>query len=145
MLFREQGFDNLDFSIQSSIVAENIGSSAALGADIGASGNLSITGSNNLIFDAGQLVLPSDTLSADPLLAALADNGGPTRTHALLSDSPALDAGNNSSNLMYDQRGEGFLRAVGSGVDMGAIEWQGEVIDLIFRNGFDEPVAFVYR
>ena len=28
----------------------------------------------------------------DPRLAALADSGGPTRTHALLPDSPALDA-----------------------------------------------------
>ncbi|HJZ48490.1 MAG TPA: choice-of-anchor Q domain-containing protein, partial [Roseiflexaceae bacterium] len=30
----------------------------------------------------------------DPLLGPLADNGGPTRTHALLVGSPAIDAGN---------------------------------------------------
>lgn len=146
VLFREQGFDNLTFDVQSSIIAKNIGSVAAIGADIGATGNLSITGSNNLVIDAGQLVLPSDTLlTVDPLLAALADNGGPTRTHALLVGSPALDSGNNSASLMYDQRGQGFPRVVGNGADMGAFEWRGEVIDLIFRNGFEAPVEFVYR
>ncbi len=30
----------------------------------------------------------------DPKLGALADNGGPTQTHALLTGSPAIDAGN---------------------------------------------------
>lgn len=30
----------------------------------------------------------------DPLLGPLADNGGPTETHALLDDSPAIDMGN---------------------------------------------------
>ena len=29
----------------------------------------------------------------DPLLGALADNGGPTMTHALLDGSPAIDTG----------------------------------------------------
>ena len=32
-------------------------------------------------------------LNVDPLLGPLADNGGPTLTHALLAGSPALDAG----------------------------------------------------
>ncbi len=50
------------------------------------------------------------TLNSDPLLAALADNGGPTQTFALLPGSPAIDAGDNTAcaappvnNL--DQRG----------------------------------------
>jgi len=50
----------------------------------------------------------------DPLLvAALADNGGPTETHALGSGSPAIDAGNpadctdeDGTLLPTDQRGE---------------------------------------
>ncbi len=42
----------------------------------------------------------------DPLLAPLADNGGPTWTHALLPGSPAIDAGNPSfgASLTSDQR-----------------------------------------
>ncbi|MDT7857595.1 choice-of-anchor Q domain-containing protein [Rubrivirga sp. S365] len=40
----------------------------------------------------------------DPALAPLADNGGPTLTHALLNDSPAIDAGQTA--LAVDQRGE---------------------------------------
>ena len=36
------------------------------------------------------------TLIDDPRLEALADNGGPTLTHALLPGSAAIDAGNNA-------------------------------------------------
>jgi CSLREA domain-containing protein len=35
----------------------------------------------------------TDLLGQDPLLGPLADNGGPTETHALLAGSPAIDAG----------------------------------------------------
>ncbi len=40
----------------------------------------------------------------DPRLEALADNGGTTRTHALLPDSPAINAGDNTGPET-DQRG----------------------------------------
>ena len=40
----------------------------------------------------------------DPKLGPLADNGGPTNTHALLAGSPAIDKGN--TDLGTDQRGE---------------------------------------
>ena len=35
----------------------------------------------------------SDQIDTDPMLGPLQDNGGPTLTHALLADSPAIDAG----------------------------------------------------
>ena len=69
----------------------------------------------------------------DPMLSALADNGGPTLTHALLENSPAINRGNNAfavepdgNPLNYDQRGEGFARIVGGTVDIGAFEVQGQ-------------------
>jgi CSLREA domain-containing protein len=40
----------------------------------------------------------------DPLLGPLADNGGPTKTHALMVGSPAIDAGNSSQTT--DQRNQ---------------------------------------
>jgi hypothetical protein len=60
----------------------------------------------------------------DPLLGPLANNGGPTKTHALLSGSPAINAGNNSGALPTDQRGPGFFRTAGSRPDIGAFEVQ---------------------
>jgi subtilisin-like proprotein convertase family protein len=60
------------------------------------------------------------------MLAALADNGGLTQTHALLAGSPAIDAANPASDLTRDQRG--FSRPFdgdgnGSAIsDMGAFE-----------------------
>lgn len=84
-----------------------------------------ITGSANLIGGASPgVTLPADTLGADPLLGPLADNGGPTRTHALLPSSPAVDAGNNLANLAFDQRGTGFARVYGAAADIGAFEQQ---------------------
>jgi hypothetical protein len=67
----------------------------------------------------------------DAKLALLANNGGPTLTHALLSNSPALEAGNPSGvggNPQFDQRGTPFLRIVdfdgvgGARIDIGAVE-----------------------
>ncbi len=67
----------------------------------------------------------SATLSSNPLLGSLADNGGPTQTMALLSGSPALDAGNDAAcaaapvnNL--DQRG--VTRPQGAHCDIGSYE-----------------------
>ncbi len=65
----------------------------------------------------------------DPLLAPLADNGGPTLTHALLPGSPAINAGDLNAVVgengvpEFDQRGEGFDRIV-SRIDIGAYEVQ---------------------
>src|SRR5690606_905706 len=58
---------------------------------------------------------------SDPILSALANNGGPTQTHAIDSASPARDAGSNPLTLATDQRG--FSRDDGGGVDMGAFEF----------------------
>lgn len=58
----------------------------------------------------------------DPLLAPLADNGGPTKTHALGFASPVVNKGSNPANLAFDQRGTGNPRSFNGGVDMGAYE-----------------------
>ncbi len=63
-------------------------------------------------------------IGVDPLLGRLAENGGPTRTHALLPGSPAIDAGDpgQRASLSYDQRGFNFARVVGGRIDIGAYE-----------------------
>jgi CSLREA domain-containing protein len=60
---------------------------------------------------------------ADPRVGGLAWNGGPTQTAALLSGSPAIDAGDNSLCPPRDQRG--VLRGggtLGGPCDIGAYE-----------------------
>jgi serralysin len=70
----------------------------------------------------------------------LANNGGFTQTHALLSGSPAINAGltvligtdlgdidgdgNTSEPVPRDQRGGNFARVSGASVDIGAFEFQ---------------------
>jgi hypothetical protein len=111
-----------DIAIDSTIVADNGAAYAGyFSPDIGGYGTLA--GANNLIV-ASDLIVPDGTLSADPLLLPLANNGGPTATLALASDSPAIDAGDNASSLPFDQRGEGYLRVSGVAADIGAFEYQ---------------------
>ncbi|MET4580037.1 IPTL-CTERM sorting domain-containing protein [Ottowia thiooxydans] len=60
--------------------------------------------------------------AADPLLAALQDNGGPTRTHLPGTGSPAIDRADASGCPATDQRG--ITRPQGAGCDIGAVEVQ---------------------
>jgi predicted outer membrane repeat protein len=62
----------------------------------------------------------------NPMIAPLANNGGPTQTHALITGSIAIDHGANPNNLRHDQRGKGFKRTVGAGTDIGAFEVQAQ-------------------
>lgn len=70
----------------------------------------------------------TDILEGDPKLGPLADNGGPTQTHALTGGSSALDAGRPVGTVVSgavtvpaaDQRG--ISRPRGTGVDIGACE-----------------------
>ena len=68
-------------------------------------------------------------IGVDPLLGPLANNGGPTLTHALLPGSPAINAGDLNAVAgedgvpLFDQRGDGFDRIL-SRIDIGAYEVQ---------------------
>jgi len=63
----------------------------------------------------------NDLNDASPNLGALADNGGPTETHALLAGSEAIDAGSDTG-VGEDQRN--IARPQGAGFDIGAYEAQ---------------------
>lgn len=77
--------------------------------------------------DQGDNQLGTSESPIDPLLGPLANNGGPTRTHALLPGSPAIDQGS-AVGSGFDQRGAPFLRIVGPRSDVGALEQQGPII-----------------
>ena len=70
---------------------------------------------------------PGDRINTDSLLGPLQDNGGPTFTHALLPNSPAIDTGdpNFTPPPFYDQRGPGFDRIANGRIDVGSFEVQG--------------------
>ncbi|MEO7326822.1 MAG: choice-of-anchor Q domain-containing protein [Dokdonella sp.] len=92
---------------------------------------------DNLLFGAQACVQASealnDRINVDPLLLALADNGGPTMTRMPAAGSPAIDEVRVSACTGFDQRG--ISRPQGSRCDIGAVEV--EIVDLIFKNGFD--------
>ena len=77
---------------------------------------------SNLASDngAGSLTAPSDLINTNPQLSALGNNGGPTQTHVLLFNSPAINTGNNTGAPSSDQRGVGRPQA--GTVDIGAVE-----------------------
>jgi hypothetical protein len=122
-------------TIVSSIVAGNTSANPAL--DIGSYASLVVEGDHDII-SALNGTPPSDTLSGDPGLLPLGDYGGPTPTHALAADSPAIDHGSNPGRFASDQRGAGYPRVFGADADIGAFELsQPVVVDRIFANGFD--------
>ena len=86
------------------------------------------------ITDSGGNQIGIATAPINALLGPLANNGGPTFTHTLLSNSPAIDAGDPAAiggvNVpATDQRGSGFGRVengkdTGARIDIGAYEVQ---------------------
>jgi parallel beta-helix repeat protein len=58
------------------------------------------------------------------MVGALADNGGPTRTHLPAASSPLVNNGSNTNAAQFttDQRGTGYPRVSGPAVDIGAVE-----------------------
>src|SRR5262249_40889208 len=71
---------------------------------------------------ASSFTQPGDLNNTDPKIGPLADNGGPTFTHALLAGSPALDAADGSGAPATDPRGAAPPQ--GAGFDIGAFELQ---------------------
>jgi CSLREA domain-containing protein len=88
-------------------------------------GNLNSSSHHNLIGTGGSGGLANGVNGnivgvADAKLVALASNGGPTQTMALLTGSPAIDAGAAVNGVTSDQRG--LARPQGGAPDIGAFE-----------------------
>ncbi|MEX0800109.1 MAG: choice-of-anchor Q domain-containing protein [Dehalococcoidia bacterium] len=98
---------------KNTIVANNTGNEC-LNATVSAGHNLSSDSSCG--FSAG-----GDLEDTDPLLGPLADNGGPTQTQALLTGSPAIDAGSPDCPPPADDQ-RSVTRPQGDDCDIGAFE-----------------------
>ena len=117
------------FEILNSIVADN--SADGIGNDIAGELSADFT----LVEDAVGAVLngANNITGVDPGLGVLTDNGGPTATILLASDSPGIDAGDPAAIAGqdgipgFDQRGDGFDRISGGRIDLGATESKGGV------------------
>jgi len=93
----------------------------------------------------------------NPQLGPLADNGGPTLTHALLTNSPALDAGDNGlaenrtdDPILTDQRGVDRISdspdadAIAT-VDIGAFEFSQNLEDISDKTtNEDTPLTITF-
>ncbi len=101
----------------------------------------------NLCSDDGSgcLTAIGDVINTDAQLGPLQDNGGSTKTLALLPGSPAIDAGDPSFTPPpdFDQRGPGFPRAVNGRIDIGAFEFTPDLlITAVDRIGDDLRLTF---
>ncbi len=147
-------------TISSSIVSGNRAEFVP-GNEILVSGGVVHANAFNLFGDTGQVALqalyglaagPTDILATNDathptaladILGPLASNGGPTLTRALITGSPAINAGDPgfSSPPDFDQRGAPFGRMEGSRIDIGAFERQVHVVDILADESDDNYAA----
>lgn len=113
-------------TLKNSILAGN----TALPTGRDCNGSIGSSGYNLLGDDSNcnLAVTTGDMTNLDPFLGSLQDNGGAALTHALLPQSPAIDAGNtdgckdqDGDLLTTDQRG--ITRPQGIGCDIGSYEY----------------------
>ena len=104
--------------VENSILANNL--SGPFASDI--YGDYSTAAANIIKANNGVLLSGPAPLFTDPLLGPLANNGGPTRTMIIASNSPAIGRAVATANSpSRDQRGE--PRPLGSPTDLGAYEF----------------------
>jgi CSLREA domain-containing protein len=123
--------------LHNTIVARNFKGASPSTTAHDVAGTLDSSSSYNLIGD-GTGITNVGTLPAnnqigttgspiDPLLGTLQNNGGPTFTHGLLYNSPAVNKGDNAVTgspllLATDQRGQGFDRKADGDLPGGVID-----------------------
>jgi predicted outer membrane repeat protein len=132
---QSDGASGTQIQIQSSIVAGNIG----VNKDLSSSNTTSFVSQGYNLIGAGSttsFTATGDHVNSNPMLGLLANNGGPTKTHALLAGSPAIDAGDPTAVAgvggvpATDQRGAPYTRVFngdgigGARIDIGAFELQ---------------------
>ncbi|MFN8622073.1 MAG: choice-of-anchor Q domain-containing protein [Chloroflexota bacterium] len=116
-----------DVRIDSTILADNVGSprDCLLGGTQSLNLSYDLVGTNTNCFaftdGVNGNVVGSDAAPVNPRLDELASNGGPTKTHRLQSNSPAIGAAGAAPCLTpADQRG--VKRPQGAACDIGAYE-----------------------
>jgi filamentous hemagglutinin family protein len=109
--------------VSNSIIAGNIAPTDAEVFNTGTFNSLgfNLVGQNG---NAGGFIIGTNDIvlagAIETAIAPLADNGGPTQTHALIANSPAIDAGGAIPGIATDQRG--VIRPQGNAPDIGAFE-----------------------
>ena len=130
----EASSNNSPLTLQSSILSNN--TYGAVERDFSAQATapytVTITSDHNIVRASSGPQRPPTVTTACPLLGPLHANSGPTFTQALLSRSPAIDAGSNPLNLTTDQNLS--QRVAGASIDIGAYEVQD---DIIFNVNFE--------
>jgi CSLREA domain-containing protein len=131
------------FNTRSTLLAGNVDNGgqtpdcvSSAGAFLASQGQTLIGDSTGCTFTGG----PGDITGVNAKLGPLADNGGPTPTHALRPGSAAIDRG--TACPPTDQRN--VLRSLGGVCDIGAYELvrcKGQAADQIGTNGADVVIG----
>jgi len=126
-------FSNSSPTLKNTLIAN----SPSGGDCVSDASTLNASSSNNLIEASANACgltnsVNGNIVGQDPALGALANNGGFTQTHALLTGSPAINKGTNTGCPATDQRG--ITRPQGAHCDIGAFEFVNTVyLPLVVR------------
>jgi hypothetical protein len=133
----------VDTTLRASLLSGNVGDTVEQDLAVYYEAKFSADSTYNLIRQTDYKGIPGDTITGVcPLLGPLRDNGGPTWTRALLSESPGIDKGANILMFGEDQRGTKndpmplpYPRESNGTADIGAYEVN--QADIVFNAGFD--------
>lgn len=109
---------NTTTTLRNNIIANNSNANSQYSSINNSAGYIISLGYNLVSDNPASLTAMGDKRNTNPQLLPLADNGGPTLTHALICNSPAVNAGT-ASGTTSDQRGFAY---VGTS-DIGAYEY----------------------
>lgn len=121
------------------IIADPLGGVSIPARNFVSGGPGQLSGSFSLVTDTSASFSPNENLiGVDPLLGPLADNGGSVRTRALLTNSPAIDAGLDASFRVDARNRPRPVDGDGDGMatsDIGAFEALSQPNDGLEING----------
>ncbi len=143
-IFFDGRFGAMSLTIGNTILASTNVNAVSVGTTVPTITSLG----GNIVDDATLAIAgPGDLLNTQPVLAPLANYGGPIATRALLPGSPAIDQGVAAGAPAADQRG--IARPQLAAVDTGAYESRGFAIALsggnnqiaMLNSAFANPLA----
>jgi len=139
--------ESAEVQLEDSITAGSTGGNDLFADRIDVLGNCTsfiFINADNIVMTKGTsplaALIDQGSISMDPQLGPLQNNGGPVPTMAPVTGSPAIDAGAAATLAVLSFDARGLTRSIGSAPDIGAVEIQPLVLSIVSGNNQNAPL-----